>query len=72
MRNIILAIESLILLVFCLTWCFCLQKNQDNLIAENAELKKIVWELRDSTERDIRVLKQDIKLIEGGKYGQHK
>lgn len=71
MKNILLAIESLILLVFCLTWCFSLQKNQDNLIAENNELKKIVWELRDSTE-DIRVLKQDLKLIEGGKYGQHK
>ena len=72
MKNILLAIESVILLVFCLTWCFMLQKNQDNLIRENTELKKIVWELREQTERDLRVIKQDIKLIEGGKYGKNK
>lgn len=72
MKNVLLAVESIILLVFCFTWCFSLQKNQDNLIAENIELKKIVFELKEHTEKDIRVIRQDIELVKGGIYGKNK
>lgn len=62
MKNILLAIESLIILVFCISWCFCLQKNQDLAREEMNNLRRQTYELA----KEIRLLKTDIDLIQKG------
>lgn len=72
-KEFLLTFLLLVILIFCLTWCTILDKNQKQLMQENTELKQLLYDVTKDEEKQIRLLKQDVLIIDNklnGEYGK--
>lgn len=72
-KEFLLTFLLLVILIFCLTWCTILDKNQKQLMQETASLKQQLYDITNEEEKQIRLLKQDVFIIDeklNGEYGK--
>lgn len=72
-KEFLLSFGLLAVFLFCLSWCAILDKNQKQLMQENASLKQQLYDTTTDEEKQIRLLKQDVLILDNklnGEYGK--